>query len=91
MGNTIFLHELRKNLIAKMCPAVTNNSAWCTKASKDIVFQKLNHNLVVIGFASFGFHSLRNIINSDEDVKVAKRVWERSHEVDAPNIKYLNN
>jgi hypothetical protein len=65
MGYTILLHEMIKNPIAKRLASITDNNTWSTKTSKNIVFQKLNHNLVVICFPSLGFHPLRHVINSD--------------------------
>jgi hypothetical protein len=90
MGYPVFLHEKVKNPIAKMLASITNDSPWSTKTSKNIILQELDHNLVVICFARLCFHPLRHIINRDENKKITIGARERSHEIDALNIKDFN-
>jgi hypothetical protein len=47
---------------------------------------RYNHNSVVIGLACNSFHPFGHIVHSNEDVQIAKGVWERSHEINAPHI-----
>jgi hypothetical protein len=91
MRDTILLHELLKKIIAEVLPPITNNGTWCPERCKHIVLQKLQHNSMIIAFASNGLHPLGNIVYSHENVGVPIRVREGSHEVDAPNIKKLHN
>jgi hypothetical protein len=46
---------------------------------------------VVIGLASNSFHPFGHIFHGNNDIKIVKGVWERSHKIDAPHIKNLNN
>jgi uncharacterized membrane protein len=91
MCDEILLHQLLKNPVAEMLTSITYDCSRSTKTSKDSVFQKLDHNFVVIGLACNNFHPFGHIVYSNEDVQITKRVWERSHEINAPHIKNLNN
>jgi hypothetical protein len=58
---------------------------------KNSVLQKLDQNSMVIGLACNSLHPFRHIVHNNQDVHIAKGVWERSHEIDAPHVKNLNN
>jgi hypothetical protein len=91
MGDEILLHQLLKNPVTEMLASITYDCLRRTKPSKDSVSQKLDHNSVVISLASNGLHPLGHIVHSNQDVQIAIRVRKRSHEINAPNIKNLNN
>ena len=59
--------------------------------SKDSVSQKLDHNSMVISLACNSLHLFGHIVHSNQDVQIAIEVWERSYEINAPNIENLNN
>lgn len=61
------------------------------KQKKNVIFQKFDHNLVVIGFTNNGLYPFGNIIYNHKDIEVVKRIKKLSHKVDAPYIKKLNN
>jgi hypothetical protein len=90
MRDEILLHQLLKNLVAKMLTSITYDCLRHTETRKDNVFQKLDHNSVVICLACNRFHLLRYIVHSNQDVEIAKGVQERSHEINAPQVKNLN-
>jgi hypothetical protein len=46
---------------------------------------------VVIGLACNGLHPFEHIVHSNQNVQITKGVWERSHKINAPHIKNLNN
>jgi hypothetical protein len=87
----VLLHQLLKNPVAKMLTSITNDCSRHTKLSKYSVFQKFDYNSVVIGLACNYFHPLGHIVYSNQDVQIAKGVWEMSHEINAPYIENLNN
>jgi hypothetical protein len=91
VSDPILLHELLKKSVAKVHPPFANDGTWCPKMCKHIFFQNLKHNSMIIGLTSNSLHPLGNIINCHKDEKVRIRVRERSHEVDAPNIKKFHN
>jgi hypothetical protein len=91
MSDEIFLHQLLKNLTAKMLTSITYDCSRRTKTSKNSVSKKLDHNFVVIGLACNSLHPLGHIVHSNQDVQKAIGVRERSHEINAPNIENLNN
>jgi hypothetical protein len=76
MCDEILLHQLLKNPIAEMLICIINNCSRGTKTSKDSVFQKLNHNSVVIGLAYKSLHLFGHIVHSNQNVQIAKGVWE---------------
>jgi hypothetical protein len=90
MRDEILLHQLLKNLVAKMLTSITYNCSRHTETSKDNVFQKLDHNSVVIGLARNRLYLLGHIVHSNQDVEIAKGVQERSHKINAPHFKNLN-
>jgi hypothetical protein len=90
MGDEILLHQLLKNLVAKVRTSITDNRSRYTKPSENSVLKKLDHNSVVIGFARNRHHSLRHIVHNNQNVQKPEGVWERSHEINAPYIKNLN-
>jgi len=91
MSNTILLHELLKKFIAEMLPPITDDGTWCPETCKHIALHKLQHDFMIIGFASNSLHPLGNIVNSHKNVEVPIRIWEGSYEVNALNIKQLHN
>jgi hypothetical protein len=62
-----------------------------TKTSKYIILEELDHDFVVIGFACNGLHPFGHMVHNNKKVEVAKRVWERSHKVNASHIKNFHN
>jgi hypothetical protein len=84
MRDEILLHQLLKNIVAKMLTSITYDCSRHTETRKDNVFQKLDRNSVVIGLACNRFHLLRYIVHSNQDVEIAKGVQKRSHEINAP-------
>jgi len=86
VGGEVFLHQLLKDLVAKMLTTITYDCSGGTKTSKDIILQKLNHYSVVIGLASSSFHPFGHIVHISKDIKIAIGVWEWSHKIDAPHI-----
>jgi hypothetical protein len=91
MGDEILLHQLLENLVAEMLASITYDCLRRTKPSKDSVFQKLDHNSMVISLASNDLHPLGHIVHSNQNVQITIGVWKRSHEINALNIKNLNN
>ena len=91
MCDKALLHQLLKNPVAKMLTSITNDCSRRTKPSKYSISQKFDHNSVVIGLARNYFHPLGYISHINQDVQLAKGVWERSHEINAPYIENLNN
>jgi hypothetical protein len=91
MCDEILLHQLLKNLIAKVLTSITYDCSRRTKTSKDSVLQKLDHNSMVIGLVSDDLHSFGHIVHNNQNVQIAKGVWERSHKINAPHVKNLNN
>jgi hypothetical protein len=87
----VLLHQLLKNLVAEMLTSITNDCSRCTKTSKYSVFQKFDHNSVIIGLACNSFHLLGHIVHNNQDVQKAKGVWEWSHEIIASHVENLNN
>jgi hypothetical protein len=75
MRDEILLHQLLKNIVAKMLTSITYDCSRHTETRKDNVFQKLDRNR---------FHLLRYIVHSNQDVEIAKGVQKRSHEINAP-------
>ena len=72
-----------------MCPAITDNRARHAKTLEDVFFKELDNHFVVIRFARNGLDPFGHILNSNKDVQISLRGWERTHEVDAPNIEKL--
>ena len=91
VGDEILLHQLLKNSVAKMLISITYDCSRYTKTSKDSVSQILDPNFVVIGLACNNLHPLEYIVHCNQDVHIAIGVQEGSDEIDAPNIKNLNN
>jgi hypothetical protein len=91
MCDEILLHQLLEKIVTKMLASITYDCSRSTKRSEDSVLQNLDHNLVVIVLACNSLHPFRHIVHSNEDIEVAKGVWKRSHEINAPHIKNLNN
>jgi hypothetical protein len=52
----VLLHQLLKNPVAKMLTSITNDCLRRTKPNKYSVFQKFDHNSVVIGLATASIH-----------------------------------
>jgi hypothetical protein len=73
----VLLHQLLKNLVVKMLISITNDCSRCTNPSKYSVFQKFDHNSVVISVECNCFHSLGHIVHSNQDVQIAKGFWEK--------------
>ena len=71
VGDEILLHQLLKNLVAKMLTFITYDCSRCTKTSKDSVSQKLDHNFVVISLACNSLHPLGHLVHSNQDVHIA--------------------
>ena len=78
-----------KTLLQK-CFSHTYNSTWFTKSSKNILFQKLDHQFVVISSPYFSFYPFWQIVDNDKDVHIIKRIWKRSYEIYTPYIKNFN-
>jgi hypothetical protein len=91
MYDEVLLHQLLKNPVAKMRTSITNDCLRHTKSSKNSVLQKFDHNSVVIGLARNCFHPLGHTIHRNQNEQIAKGVWKRSYEINAPHIKNLNN
>ena len=87
MSDRVPLHEALEGTVAKMSSSVTNDGTWYAEARKDVGFDELNDNLVVIGLARHCLHPLGDVIHSQEDVQISKGIWKWAHEVDAPHIK----
>ena len=66
---------------------ITNYRSGGAKSGEDIFLEKFDNHFVVIGLCGHNFYSFRDIIHSNQDELVAEGIWERSHEVDTPNIK----
>ena len=45
---------------------------------------------MIIVFTGSCLNPFRNIVHPHQDIRVTKRHWERSHEVNTPNIKKIN-
>jgi hypothetical protein len=86
----ILLQQLLKNPVVEMRTSITNNCSRRTKTSKYSVFQKFDHNSVVVGLACNCFHPLGHIVHNNQNVQKPKGVWERLHEINAPHIENLN-
>ena len=52
-----------------------------------IFFQR---NFITIGWGGNGFHPLRNIVNSEEDVEIIMGKRKGPHEVNPPYVKQLD-
>lgn len=70
-----------------MFQSITNDGPRGAKMRKDILFKKIDHNLVVIGFTSNGFYPFGNIIYNHKDIEVVKRIRKLSHKVNVSYIK----
>ena len=75
-----------KGLLQK-CEPPSNNGFWYPEPRKDVCFQEFMHHPVVIGLAGDCFNPLGHIVHSHQNVCMTIRCGERSHEIDAPNIK----
>ena len=70
-----------------MSTSITNYGFGHPKLWEDVLLEKLEKHSMVIVFVWDYLNSLRNIIYSYQDVTIAKRHREWSHEVNAPNKK----
>src|SRR4029450_5357644 len=91
MCDGVFGKQGSKEPITEMFTSITDKRTRSTKTAKDISLNELNHNCVVIGFGSNGLYPFRYIVHRHKYVLMTSRWRERSHEVNAPYIKYLNN
>ena len=90
MANTIFAHKSVKELVGEVGAFITYDSPRCTKTRKDVPMNELDHNSSIIGGRGSGLYPLGHIVDRQEDVKVSKGWRERAHEINPPNIKYIN-
>jgi len=74
--------------VAKMGSSITNDNPWSSKSSEQ-PFQKLHHNSSINVRQRLSFNPFWHIINGDQDVLITIRFQERSHEVNALDIKHL--
>jgi hypothetical protein len=74
MCDEILLHQLLKNSVVKVLTSITYDCSRCTKMSKDSVFQKLDHNSVVIVLAYNNLHPFGHIVHSNQNIQIAKGV-----------------
>ena len=58
-----------------------------SEVRKNVLFQELDNNFVVICLASNGLYPLKYIVHNHQDVLVSKWIRKKTHEVDAPNVK----
>ena len=91
MSDEILLQQQLENPVAEILTSITYDCSRHTKTSKDSVFQKLDHNSVVISLACNSLHPLGHIVHNNQAIQIAIGVQERSHEINAPNVKNLNN
>ena len=70
-----------------MSAIITDDSTRGSEAWKNVLFQKLDDNFVVISFAWNDFYPLRRIVHNNQYVLVSKWIRKWTHKVDAPNIK----
>jgi hypothetical protein len=91
VGDEVLLHQLLKNLVIEMLTYITYDCSRRTKMSKNSVSKKLDHNSVIIGLACNCLHPFGHIFHNNQDVQIAIGVRERSHEINAPYVKNLNN
>ena len=73
-----------------MSTLITNYGFGHPKFWEDVLLEKLENHYMVIVFVWGCLNPLRNIIYSYQDVTIAKRHREWSHEVNAPNKKKTN-
>jgi hypothetical protein len=88
VGDEILLHQLLKNPVAEMLTSIIYD---CSRRAKIVSLKNWTHHYVVIGLACNNLHPLGHIVHSYQDLQIAIGVRKRSHEINAQNIKYLNN
>jgi len=69
---------------------ITNQYCWDAKSTEDHPFEELGDHSNIMSRAWNGLYPFRNIVNRHENMLVAPLTNGRAHEIDAPNIKYLN-
>jgi len=72
MSDGILSHKTFEGSIAKVGAIITDDSTRGSEAREDVLFQKLDDNLVVISFAWNGFYPLGHIVHSNQYVLVPK-------------------
>ena len=72
MSYDIFLHKSFKESIAKVGVIITDDSTRDSEAREDVLFQKLDDNLVVISFSWINFYPLGHIVHNNQYVLVLK-------------------
>ena len=65
VGNTILFDKVFKDSITKMFTPITNDSFGGSKTREDMLFEKLDHNSMVIGAESNCLDPFGNIVNSN--------------------------
>lgn len=77
--------------ITKMCLVITDYCARCVKARKDVFFQKLHDNFVVVSFTWNNFNPSRNVIDDENNINISEKVRKRSHKVNFSYIKIFDH
>ena len=72
MSDGILLHKTFKGSIATVGVVITDDSTRSSEAREDVLFQKLNNNLIIISFAWNDFYPHGHIVHSNQDVLVPK-------------------
>ena len=91
MCDEVLLHQLLKIPIAKMLTSITMIAHGVPKRANIVSFKNLTTTLWSLILHATASTPLGHIVHSNQDVQIAKRVWERSHEINAPHVENLNN
>ena len=88
--HTILFQQGFKFLLNEVVSIVTNKDARDAAIGEDELFERPSDHSGVISGASKDFHPFRRIIHNDQDMFIASRGLERSHEIHTPNIEVLD-
>ena len=88
--HSILCKETLKLAVAKVRTTITNYSSGSSKTSEDISTKKLGDHSSIIGWSGNCFDPLGYVIDSNQNIFIAKRGWKWAHKINAPNIEKLN-
>jgi len=91
MCDRVFEQKGFQKPIAKVFTFIVDDSLRGAKPIEDVCLDELDNKFMIIGFGSSNLYPLGVIIHYHKNVLIPIGKRERSHEVDAPYIKYFND
>jgi hypothetical protein len=70
--------------------SVTDDGTGSTKPAEDVSLDEFYYHLVIIGFGGHGFYPFGDIVYSNQNALISKRLWKGAHEINTLDIKNFN-